>query len=338
MSAPPSTAPPSPLNLASLRFPYSRVLLPRTRLAYVHLRNLLTDAKRDRAARISGYVAVWLPEELLILYLLRGEVVNATWRDTRETRAVSIAKALDKVPAEPEYGEICFHEADQEQLACMYATHAVPPEPWPEGMAVHDPRSLFPYLNALTFDGALEIIADDSVNYLLFANGGVTHAYLSSSHDGTIVERVAKLFAREVKAGVPGSLRVTRWPVPAPLPIQAPPALVQAYRELTTTLVQRLVAAGRDSAPDVAEHARQNLVPRHPVLDGFSVAGAPASEPLADAADLTAGVAAWIRDVMWAAADNESHAPDTLLRELTWERRHMFQSAGLFEQIPWKVM
>ena len=137
---------------------------------------------------------------------------------------------------------------------------------------------------------------------------------------------------------MPGSLRVTRWPVPAPLPIQAPPALVQAYRELTTTLVQRLVAAGRDSAPDVAEHARQNLVPRHPVLDGFSVAGAPASEPLADAADLTAGVAAWIRDVMWAAADNESHAPDMLLRELTWERRHMFQSAGLFEQIPWKVM
>ena len=30
---------------------HSRVLLPRTRLAYVHLRNLLTDAKRDRAAR-----------------------------------------------------------------------------------------------------------------------------------------------------------------------------------------------------------------------------------------------------------------------------------------------
>ena len=48
--------------------------LPRTRLAYVHLRNLLTDAKRDRSARVSGYVAIWLPEEFLVLYLQRGEL------------------------------------------------------------------------------------------------------------------------------------------------------------------------------------------------------------------------------------------------------------------------
>ena len=57
---------------AALRFPYGRVVLPRTRLAYIHLRNLLSDAKRDRAGRISGYVAVSLIDELVIFYLLRG--------------------------------------------------------------------------------------------------------------------------------------------------------------------------------------------------------------------------------------------------------------------------
>jgi len=88
----------------------------------------------------------------------------------------------------------------------------------------------------------------------------------------------------------------------------------------------------------VAEHARQNLVATHPVLEGFSFSGATVTEPLTDTARLTAGIAAWIRDVMWAAADNDSRAPDALLRELTWDRRHMFQSAGLFDQIPWKVM
>src|SRR5881394_3509121 len=118
----------------ALRFPFSRVLLPRTRLAYIHLRNLLTDAKRDRAARISGYVAVSLPEELVILYLLGGEVVNATVRDAKGCRAISISGALEKVPPEPEYGEICFNEADEEQLSCMFATHAVASEPWPGGM------------------------------------------------------------------------------------------------------------------------------------------------------------------------------------------------------------
>jgi hypothetical protein len=326
---------PHPPSAASLRFPYSRILLPRTRLAYIHLRNLLTDAKRDRAARISGYVAIWLPEELVILYLLSGEVSNATLRDGSGTRPLAIASALDKIPAEPEYGEICFHEADREQLGCMYASHAVPADPWPAGLEVHDPEVLFPYLNALTFDGVVELLAGESVNYLVFGNGSVTRAFLSSPDRGSTVERVAKLFGRN---GRGTQMRLTRWSVNPMLPVQAPPALVQAYRDLTTALVQRLVAAGSESAPAVAEHARQNLIPTHPVLEGFSVTSGIVAEPLADTARLTAGIAAWIRDVMWAAADNDAQAPDALLRELTWDRRHMFHSAGLFDQIPWKVM
>jgi len=318
-----------------LRFPYSRILLPRTRLAYIHLANLLTDAKRDRAARISGYVAISLPEELVILYLLRGEVANATVRDARGAHAVAIATAIERVPHEPEYGEIYFNEADVEQLTCMFAGETTPPEPWPEGMAAQDPAALFPYLMSTTFDGIVEIVANEFVNYLVFKNGSVARAFLASSHHGTVVDRVAKLFARE---GRVGDLTVSRWGVPKPLPVQAPPALVQAYRDLTLTLVQRLVDQGRESAPAIAEHARQNLVGAHPSLDGFSYSGRPTKEPVCDTAGLTSAVAAWIRDVMFAAVDPDALSPDAFLRDLTWDRRHMFQSAGLFDQIPWKVM
>ena len=80
-----------PAIVAGLRYPYSRVMLPRTRLAYIHLRNLLTDAKRYRSARLSGYVAVWLPEEFVVLYLLAGEVANATVMDAQGWRAVPIS-------------------------------------------------------------------------------------------------------------------------------------------------------------------------------------------------------------------------------------------------------
>ena len=320
---------------AALRFPHTRVLLPRTRLAYIHLRNLLNDAKRDRSARISGYVAISLPEELVVLYLIAGEVANATVRDSRGSRALAITSALEKVPSEAEYGEICFHEADQEQLSCMFATQSQPPLGWPERFVPSDPSTLFPFLMSLTFDGVVEIVANDAVNYLVFKHGSVARTFLASAHHGTIVDRVAKLFARE---GRVGELRVSRWDVPAPLPIQAPPGLVQAYRELATSLVQRLVDTGRDSAPMIAEHARQNLLPSHPVLEGFALTGRPLKEPLTDTAGLTSAVAAWIREVMWAAVDHDSTSPEQLLRELTWDRRHVFQSAGLYEQIPWKVM
>src|SRR5687768_10149116 len=113
------------------RFPYERVLLPRTKLAYVHLHNLLTDAKRDRAARVFGYVAIWLPEELVLLYLQSGELVNATWSQGGVYRPLPLADALARVPAEPELGEICFHEAEDEQLACMWTAQVTPEEPWP---------------------------------------------------------------------------------------------------------------------------------------------------------------------------------------------------------------
>jgi hypothetical protein len=324
-----------PLSAAGLRFPYERTLLPRTKLAYVHLRNLLTDAKRDRAARVFGYVAIWLPEEFLMLYMQRGEVVNATTYDGRVFHAVAIAEALERVPPEPEFGEICFHEADPEQLACMYQTQAAPPVEWPSELSVTDPTALFPYLLAMTFDGLVEIEADGGRNYLLFRNGTVRQAFVATSQRGTLVERIEKLFGPEMRAG----MRVRRWAPPPPLPEQAPPALVQAYRDLTTGLVQRLVAAGNESTPAIAEHARATLVERHPALSGFASTGSPRGrrDPVADTPALSAAVAAWVQEVVWAAADPEATPHEQLLRELTWDRRHVFQSAGLFEHLPWKV-
>lgn len=322
-------------SVTALRFPYSRVLLPRTRLAYIHLRNLLTDAKRDRSARISGYVAISLPEELVILYLQGGEVVSATTRGAKHCEAIAIAQALELVPPEPEYGEITFCEADDEQLSCMYTTHAVAAEPWPAGMNATDPSALFPYLNAMSFDGVLEIVANETVNYLVFRNGSVARAFLAASHHGTVIDRVSKLFARE---GRVSDLRVARWGVPGPLPVQAPPALIQAYRDLMKTLVQRLVEQGRASAAAIAEHARKNLAPSHPALEGFVVNGRPAKEPVTNTDDLTIAFSAWVREVIWASLDHDTMSAEELLKELTWERRHMFHSAGFYDELPWKVL
>ena len=324
-----------PAIVAGLRFPYLRVMLPRTRLAYVHLRNLLTDAKRDRSARLSGYVAVWLPEEFVVLYLQRGEVANATVMDRKGWNAVAISSALERIPAEPEYGEICFHEAEDDQLKSMFAAQTSAPDPWPGELAVTDPAALFPFLMSIMFNGMVEIVAEDMVNYLVFHAGAVERAYLSIPATGTVVERVAKLFAPGSKAEH-GKFR--RWSHLETLPVQAPPALVQAYRELSTALVQRLVADGRDSAPAIAEQARQNLVKNHPELDSFSIGTKPTREPIADTGKLTAAVASWLSEVMWAAADHEGAPPAALLKELTWERRHMFQSAGFYDRMPWKVM
>ena len=321
--------------VAGLRFPHSRVMLPRTRLAYIHLRNLLTDAKRDRAARLSAYVAVWLPEEFVVLYMQRGEVVNATLLDKNGSRSVAITSALERIPPEPEYGEICFHEADNEQLAAMFLSQTTAPDPWPSDLKVNDPAVLFPFLMSVMFDGVLEIVNDNSVNYLVFRAGAVERAFLSIQATGSVVERVAKLFAPGNKIE---EAKFRRWPSVDPLPVQVPKELVTAYRELANSLVQRLTAAGTDSAPAIAEQARQNLIRTYPDLECFSIGKKAPREPIADSARITGAVASWIKEIMFAAANHDGTPPETLLKELTWERRHMFQSAGFYEKMPWKVM
>ena len=322
-----------PATIAGVRFPYARVLLPRTRLAYVHLRNLLSDAKRDRAARVSGYVAIWLPDELLLLYMQQGEVVNATTSDGRAYHAISIAGALARVPGEPEYGEICFHEAEDEQLACMFAAQTQPVEGWPPELRVNDPKVLFSYLMATTFDGLLEIQAAGVVNYLLLGDGTVNRAYLGSPPGRPVIERITALFAQ----GERDRLLVRRWPRPPALPVQAPQALVQAYRELANALVARVTDTGRASAAAIAEHARSSLLPRHPVLDGLSFTDRAPRDTVSDAQELTAARASWIQEFLWAAADPATSSPEQLLRDVVWDRRHIFQRAGLFDRIPWKV-
>jgi hypothetical protein len=328
-----------PLRAASLRFPCERVLLAPTKLAYVHVRNLLTDAKRDRAARVYGYVAIWLPEEFLVLYIRAGEVVNAMALDDDGYRALSIADAVDLVPAEPELGEICFHEASDRQLACMHFSQMEEPTAWPAELDPTDPEALFAHLGATTFDGMLEIVDDGAINYVLLRDGLVERCFLACGPPKTDEPEVLRARRPFSESAHRQQLGVFRWPVPPPLPVQANPSLVQAYRELTRALVKRLVEAGNPGAPAVAEYAREALVTDHPCLAAYTAlpeAREP-TDPVVDAEALTAGIAQWVTEIILAAVDLDTTRPEQILRSVTHERRHAFQSAGFFQKLPWPI-
>lgn len=321
--------------ITGLRLPHERILLSRTKLAYVHLRNLITDAKRDRAARVFGYVAIWLPDGMVVLYLQEGEVVNATTSTDGDIwRPMPIAEAIASVPAEPEFGEICFHEADDEQLACMWEAQHQDVDPWPAELEVTNPRALFPYLRATTFDGMLEIAKDGTRHFLVFRDGSVVRAFLADDSDGPVPGRVLKLFEPSRQGG---KMRLKRWGVPPALPVQASPALIAAYRDLVRRLVERLKAGGATGVLEMAESARTMLAERHPVLAHLRVGVTPTRDPVVSSEALTGAVAAWVGELLFATSDYGDATPESVLAELTRERRHMLQSAGFYERLPWTV-
>jgi hypothetical protein len=330
-----------PLPAATLHYPHDRVLLNRTRLAYVHLRNLLTDAKRDRAAKIYGFVSVWLPEELLLLFMQEGEVVNATATiDCITFRSLSIAEGIAMVPSAAEFGEICFVEADDEQLATMYWSQVLEPVAWPVELNVHDPAAVFGFLHATMHDGVVEVRAEDGgVNYGIVRNGSIARGFFADDSAGSAGSAAAEARLTALLAGgrIAERKKTRLWPLPPPLPVQAPPSMIQAYRDLMAAIVKRLVDGGVDGAPSVCEHARMMLVDRHPCLERFSLTHPHPRDPVTETPALSAAIGAWIGELLWTVVPADGTTPVQLIAELARERRHMFQSAGLFDALPWKV-
>ena len=323
-----------PANAAQLRYPHGRILLARTKLAYVHLRNLLSDAKRDRTARIAGYVGIWLPDEFVLLFLREGEPVNALSVNANGAEPVPIGAAVARIPAEPEFGEICFHEAPAEQLVCMYHTLRTSPTPWPDDLAPADPRVLFPHLKDRNFTGVLEVVLRDTANYLVFRDGLIEQMYLADDLGTERSEQLSRLF------GPPSPrprVRVRGWPAPLEMPAQTPPGLVAAYRELVERLYAEMTLAGVPVPSAVGERVRTSLVDRHPSLDAFAGGTARQDDPAADQDEVTAAVAAWMGETLREALDGDDAAAAKLIKTAARDRRHMLHAAGFLSSLPWEI-
>src|SRR5437773_4516589 len=105
----------SPVRLAELTFPQVTRLVHRTRLAFIHLDNLLAFAKRDRDGRVDGYITAYLPDECLLLFFRKGEAVNAASLHTTGRQVVTITEALKRMRGEVERGELMYAAAPMEQ-------------------------------------------------------------------------------------------------------------------------------------------------------------------------------------------------------------------------------
>src|SRR5437867_11006454 len=86
----------SPVRLAELMFPQISRLVHRTRLALIHLDNLLAWGKRDRDGRVDGYITAYLPDECLLLFSRKGEAVNAASLHTSGRQVVTASPLRKK--------------------------------------------------------------------------------------------------------------------------------------------------------------------------------------------------------------------------------------------------
>lgn len=325
----------SPVQLGTLRFPRSAVLVGRTRLVFIHLDNLLTFAKRDRDGRVDGYVVAYLPDETLLLFLRGGEAVNAAALSPTGRAPVPLAEAIRRMQAEPERGELEYASAPLEQLAWMYQACAHPAEP-----LVLDPgrpATIIAVLAQQEFSGVVELIADGRVSYLQLHEGRFQGGYFADRPAEVPIGRHIELVLQPSPLGARPAVAAFWFPPLETLPTQASPALLDTFR----VLYRRFVAEVENELPGEgtsrAARALSAVAGAHPVLT-LLAAPPPGTETttVAEPEALTRALAAWTRALL---DEVEVVSPGTgplAVKQATHEQRHVLQSMGFYELVPWR--
>lgn len=320
------------------RFPCDTAYLPRTKLAYVNLPGVLSDGKRDRQARVHGFVAVQLGERCFLIFMRQGDPFYAARMTPGGRGPAALSEVLRVASTESERGEggqIGYFGAGEEQLRAMLSTLVHAPLPLTQELDAASPERLFPLLRERGFTGILELCDDGRKHYLSFQDGAFRTGWFTERDESVpIPEFLRTLFM--LGAGLNASL----YPALDELPVQAGPGFVDLYRRMIGgTLREVALATGRETALSIVQRGQGLAALEHPVVAAFDITpeGRVAGDPVASPDALTDGVARWITEVLIAAADHHGIDPAAVVEKVGRDSRFVLQEQGFFARLPWAV-
>ncbi len=324
------------VRLWDLYFPASRVQVYRTRLAYIHLDNLLHFAKASRDGRIDGYIVAYLPDEVAMLFLRNGEPVTSVAMTEQGREVLPIPVARQRMHDELERGELAYCEAPLEQLQWMFGSCTLPRRAYP--VKGSDPAVLFKALQQESFTGVVELISNGRVAYLRLKRGEFRRGYFSAKDEQTSLSQfMESLFAPGSDGSAP-VLAATLFDTPGELQPQADPQRIAKYRALFWAIADAAESQVEGEALKRASKIRDRVLQAPPTLATVSAARKGDPDPVVVTPDeLTAGLADWSRALL---EELEVIAPGiapSILKQATHEHRFVLQKAGFYERLPWSV-
>jgi hypothetical protein len=321
-----------------LHFPHEVAYLPRTKLSYVNLPGILGDGKRDRTARVPGFVVVQLGERCYLIFLRDGEPFQAARIEPNARAQVALAEVVRIAGTESERGEsgqIAYYGAPEAQLRAMLSTLVQPPVPCGEGVDPRRPDLLFPYLRGCRFSGVVEIRAGGSLQYLVFREGGFHGGYFSENRGVPASEALRAVFG-----SCGGDLCVTLYPGLDELPVQASPGLVDLYRRIIGGTMRDLGnVVGEGPSMVLMRRAQEAAAAREPVVGAFVLTeeGRVRGDPVATPPGLTDAAAAWVTEALIDAAEGAGVDPTEVLARVARDSRFVLEEQGFFARLPWTV-
>jgi hypothetical protein len=326
----------TPVRLTDLHFPGSRVLIHRTRLAYIHVDNVLNFAKFDRDGRVDAYLAAYLPDEVILIFFRNGHVVTAVALQQRERSAIPIAKAIQEMRVELERSEVVFMEAPPELLTWMYWGGVARVQPFPVDQ--RDPAKVFANLQEDRFSGIVEFIVDGRVSYIQLKGGRFATGYFAEKPDDVAVPAWLERLLQPHADGARPTVVAGTFPEGSGLPEQASAGLLEAAREVFWRLAEHAEREAPQAGLKRALRLRDDVAAAHPPLAVVSVPRAHSlSEDVMTPEQVTTGLAIWTRQLLEQLEVVAPGAAPAVLRAATKDHRFLLQRAGFYGQLPWTV-
>jgi hypothetical protein len=318
-------------------FPHDEAFLPRTKLSYINLPGLLSDGKRDRTARVSGYVQIQLGERCFLIFMRGGEAFHSARIQGDARGPVALSEVLRMVSTESERGEsglIAYFGATEAQLCAMLATLLQEPVRWDQPLDDTRPEQLFPRLREMRYSGILELFDGKRFHYLDFVDGAFRTGWFAGRDPAVpIPEVVRSLFDG-------GNLRTGVYRSFPELPMQAGPGLVDLYRRVIGGVLRELtVALGRETALGVLRKGQALAALTYPAIGAFQITdeGRVGGDPVATPALLTESVAGWLTESLITASDHHGVDPGALVERVARESRFVLAEHGFFSKLPWAL-
>ena len=326
----------SKVLLADLSFPHQNLHIHRTRLPFIHFDNVLHYAKVDRDGKVDGFLGVYLPDELTVLFLRSGVLVNAVAFRESGRQVLPIAPALQHIKKETERGELVYGAADPQQLAWMFQSCSQPAAP--RFVDQTQPAALLQALQHEVFSGVVELISNGRVNYLQFENGDFQAGFFSHKRDDQSVEEYVHGLFRPGEDQTPAEVAAAVFTDLTELPEQASPEMVQAYRELFWGLANAAEQEANGSGLAQAIKYRDLLSTMHSSLPAI---GRPLDDEAVDVLttpeELTSALAEWAMQFLDQVEIVAPGAAPDVLKRATKEHRFKLQRTGFYDRLPWTV-
>lgn len=322
------------------RFPFETAYLPRTRLSYVNLPGILSDGKRERAARVPGFVAIQLGERCFLIFLRDGEAFHSARLEPSGRGAAALSEVLRLVGTESgrgEGGQIGYFGAPEAQLQAMLATLLLEPVLWEEPLDPTKPDHFFPRLREKRFSGVLELVdAEGAHHYVVFDKGAYQEGFFTGRDASVPVGEFLKaLFGQEGPR-----LKVALFPALEALPMQAQPGFVDLYRRVVGGVMREMAThLGRDQAISLMRRGQAVAALQHPVAASFDLTdeGRVAGDPVSSPEGITEAVAAWLTEALISASDHYGIDPAATVEKAARDSRFVLAEHGFFTRLPWAL-